>query len=183
VGQPTTSPYPLNVALQNCSNSIKIRHTQNAQDRLKQAHKVLGISNKLSDQLEEIFNRWSKVRISDLQVRKLIQIAMAPNKETLQNLQNGVETELSTCFVNMCDAVIEYNHTSPSQQEATTKGTLFGAYNAITGYFQNIRNYKDNEAKFKSIVLNGTAQTKAQKAFDLCTDFSKIGADALMILN
>ena len=32
--------------------------------------------------------------------------------------------------------------TSPSQQQATTRGTLFGAYNAVTGYFQNVRNYK-----------------------------------------
>jgi hypothetical protein len=36
----------LNAALSNCSNSIKIRHTQNAKERLEQAHKVMGIANK-----------------------------------------------------------------------------------------------------------------------------------------
>ena len=168
----------LSAALQNCSNSIKIRHTQNAQDRLKQAHKVLGLSNKLSAELEQIFNHWSKVRITDGEVKKLVQLAMVPNKEVLTNLQKGLQDELSTCFVNMCDAVMEYNFTSPTQQEPTTKATLFGAYNAITGYFQNVRNYKDDEAKFKSI-MGGTAQIKAQKAFDLCTSFSKDGAQVL----
>ena len=168
----------LNAALQNCSNSIKIRHTQNAQDRLKQAHRVMGISNKLSAEIEQIFNHWSKVRITDEEVKKLVQIAMAPNKETLTNLQKGLQDELSTCFLNQCENVYEYAFSSPTQQEATTKGTLFGAYNAVTGYFQNVRNYKDDEAKFKSI-MGGTAQIKAQKAFDLCTSFSVEGADAL----
>jgi hypothetical protein len=31
----------------------------------------------------------------------------------------------------------------------------------------------------KSIYLGGTAQARAQKAFDLCTDFAKSGAAAL----
>jgi len=168
----------LNAALQQCSNAIKIRHTSNAQDRLKQAHKVMGISNKLSAELEQIFNHWSKVRITDNEVKKLIELAMVPNKEVLTNLQKGLQDELSTCFVNMCDSVYEYALTSPTQQEQTTKSTLYGAYNAVTGYFQNVRNYKDDEAKFKSI-MGGTAQIKAQKAFDLCTEFAKDGADAL----
>ena len=168
----------LNAAMKNHSNSIKIRHTANAQDRLKLAHKVLGISNNLSTQLEEVFNRWAKVRITDAEVKKLVQIAMVPNKEVLSNIQKGMDDDLSTCFVNMCDAVFEYSQVSSSQQEQTTKGTLFGAYNAVTGYFQNVRNYKDDKAKFKSI-MNGTAQIKAQKAFDLCTSFAIKGAEAL----
>lgn len=64
-----------------------------------------------------------------------------------------------------------YNMTNPSQQVETTKGTVFGAYNAITGYFQNIRNYKDEESKLKSLLYGGTAQLRTQKAFQLCTDF------------
>jgi len=61
---------------------------------------------------------------------------------------------------------------APSQQIVTTAGTLFGAYNSVTGYFQNVRNYKDGEAKLKS-VIEGTAKQRAQTAFDLCTDFAK----------
>src|SRR3546814_5229170 len=61
---------------------------------------------------------------------------------------------------------------SDTQQMDTTKGTLFGAYNAVTGYYQNVRNYKNDEAKLQSIVLGGTAQLKSQKAFDLCTSFA-----------
>jgi phage/plasmid-like protein (TIGR03299 family) len=165
----------LNAALQNCSNCIKIRHTSSAQDRLKEAHKVMGISNMLSTQLEAIFNQWTKVRITDNEVKKLIQLAMVPNKEVLRNIQTGQLDELSTCFLNICDAAYEYALTSPTQQTATTKGTLFGAYNAVTGYFQNMRSYKTEEVKFKSI-MDGTGKQRVQTAFDLCTDFAKHGS-------
>jgi phage/plasmid-like protein (TIGR03299 family) len=168
----------LNAALRNHSNAIKIRHIASAVDRLKQAHQLLGITNLLANELEEVFNNWSKIRITDNAVKRLIQIAMAPNKEVLQNLQNGKLDELSTNYNNMVSSVMEYALTNPTQQEVTTKGTLFGAYNSITGYFQNVRNYKDDESKFKSIMY-GTGLQRSQTAFDLCKEFSKTGMGAL----
>ncbi|QEM07188.1 DUF945 domain-containing protein [Mucilaginibacter rubeus] len=162
----------LNAALSNHRNAIKIRHTASANDRLKQAHTLMGITNNLSNDLNDIFNHWSKVRITDKEVKKLIEMALAPNKETVQNLLNGKNEELSTVYTNMVDKAFEYAMTCPSQQMETTAGTVFGAYNAITGYFQNVRNYKDGEAKFKSII-EGNAKLKGQTAFDLCRNFSK----------
>jgi len=55
----------------------------------------------------------------------------------------------------------------------TTKGSLFAAYNAVTGYFQNVRTYKNEEAKLKSLLLGGTGQLRTQKAFNLCEDFAR----------
>ena len=40
----------LNAALCKKSNAIKIRHTANAKERLKEAHKLMGITNQLSSQ-------------------------------------------------------------------------------------------------------------------------------------
>ena len=164
----------LSAALSNCSNSIKIRHTQSAEDRLKEAHKVMGISNQLSAQMEDIFNHWAKVHITDGEVKKLIQLALVPNKEVLRNIQTGNLDDLSACFNNMCNTAYEYAMTSPTQQTDTARGTLFGAYNAITGYFQNVRRYKNDEAKFKSI-MDGTGKLRTQAAFDLCIDFVRHG--------
>lgn len=171
----------LNAAMHNRTNSIKIRHTANAKERLEQAHKVMGISNKLSEDLEGIFNQWAKVRITDREVKKLIQLAMIPNKEVLQNIQRGQTDELSTCFKNMVDNVYEYALTSPTQQTQTTKGTVFGAYNAVTGYFQNVRNYKDDEAKLKSLLFGGTGQQRTQAAFRLCEAFAYNGENSLVL--
>ena len=87
--------------------------------------------------------------------------------------------EISTVFKNTVEDAFAYAMISDTQQMDTTKGTLFGAYNAVTGYYQNVRNYKNDEAKLQSIVLGGTAQLKSQKAFDLCTEFALDGAEIL----
>ena len=164
--------------MRNHTTAIKIRHTASANDRLKQAHTLMGISHKMGEELEELFNHWSAIRITDKQVKKLIQVAMAPNKETITNLELGLLDKLSTNYTNIVDSVYEYALGSPTQQMDTTAGTVYGAYNAITGYFQNVRTYKDGEAKFKSI-MDGTAKQRGRAAFDLCRDFSRHGMDAL----
>jgi phage/plasmid-like protein (TIGR03299 family) len=167
----------LNASLKNMSNVVRIRHTSGAKQRLENAHKVMGLSNEFSNQLEAIFNDWAKVRVDDNEVKKLMQMALCPNKETLQHLKNGNEDEISTVFKNTVEDAFAYAMTSDSQQMETTKGTLFGAYNAVTGYYQNVRSYKDNEAKLQSIILGGTAQIKSQRAFELFTSFQKMGTD------
>lgn len=162
----------LNASLRNMSNVVRIRHTSGAKQRLEDAHKVMGLANTMSTELEGIFNQWAKVKINDSEVKKLIQLALCPNKETLKNLQNGNEDEISTIFKNTVDDAFAYAMISDTQQMDTTRGTLFGAYNAVTGYFQNVRTYRDDEAKLQSIVMGGTAQMKSQKAFELCSSFN-----------
>jgi phage/plasmid-like protein (TIGR03299 family) len=168
----------LNAALRNHTNCIKIRHTASATDKLKEAHKMLGISNQLSVELEAIYNRWSRLRITEAELKRLIQLAMSPNKETYEKLKTGREGELSSHFNNIVSSVFDYAMTSPTQQEATTKGTLFGAYNSVTGYFQNVRNFRDDESKFKSIMYGGGLQ-KGQTTFNLCDSFARHGSSSL----
>ena len=171
----------LNAALRTQTNTVRIRHTSNAKQRLEQAHKVMGISDILSTQLESIFNNWAKVRITDRELKKLIQSALVPNKEVLKTIQNGKDDELSTCFINMVDSAFEYAMSNPSQLMDTTNGTVFGAYNAVTGYFQNVRSYKDDEAKLTSLLMGGTGHLRTQSAFNLCQDFTSKGSDALIL--
>lgn len=167
----------LAAALQDMTNVVRIRHTVGAKQRLEQAHKVMGIANNLSVEMERIFNQWSKVRITDKHTKALIEMALASNKETLANLREGKEGELSTVFKNQCNDAFSYAMLNDTQQLETTKGTLFGAFNAVTGYFQNVRSYKTDEAKVNSILLGGTASIRTQKAFDLCSGFAQYGTD------
>jgi phage/plasmid-like protein (TIGR03299 family) len=171
----------LNIALQNCTNMVKIRHTPNVQDQLKEAHKVMGMVNTLTPLLEQAFNNWAKVKITDKQVYRLIQMAMAPDKETLHNIKEGKEELNSGKYNNMVLGAMGYAQVAESQQLDTTKGTLFGAFNAITGYFQNVRDYPTPEAKIDSVIYGGFAQKKAQATVQICTDFAKIGENALFM--
>lgn len=171
----------LNAALRSASNVVRIRHTAGAKERLEQAHKVMGLADTMSAQLEGIFNEWAEVKIQDNDVKKLIQFALCPNKETFDLLKKGAADELSSVYKNACKAAFEYAMADNTQLMPTTKGTLFGAYNAVTGYYQNVRSFKTGEDKVKSILLGGTAQIRGQKAFDLCIDFNNGGAAALLM--
>lgn len=169
----------LNAALRTQTNTIRIRHTSNAQTRLEQAHKIMGISNILSTQLEQIFNHWSTVRITDNAVKKLIALALAPRAEVIQHIKSDTTEALSSCFSNIVENAYQYAMSDETQLMKTTQGTLFGAYNAVTGYFQNVRTYKDPEAKLKSMLLGGNAQLRSQTAFTICQEFAEKGNDAL----
>jgi len=171
----------LNAAMRNMTNVIKIRHTSNATERLKLAHQVMGISNRFSDEIGQVYNSWCKKPITDPQLNKLIEFAMAPNNEVLGNVKDGKINALSTQFINIVEDVYEYALSNPTQQLPTTMGTVFGAYNAVTGYFQNVRKFSDDEAKVKSLLYGGTGQIRTQKAFDLCTDFVRYGADLFSV--
>lgn len=169
----------LNASLRSMSNVVRIKHTAGAKQRLEDAHKVMGLANTLSDQLECIFNEWTKVRVTDREVRKLIQLALCPNKETLDLIKKGADDDISTVFKNTIEDAFGYAMMSDTQQMETTKGTLYGAYNAVTGYYQNVCRYTSEEAKLKSIVIGGTAKDRTQKAFDLCTEIAQSGTDLL----
>lgn len=53
----------LNASLRNMSNVVRIKHTSGAKQRLDDAHKVMGLANRLSDEMEGIFNQWAKVYV------------------------------------------------------------------------------------------------------------------------
>ena len=91
----------------------------------------------------------------------------------LQNIQAGKDDELSICFKNMTDTAFEYAMTNETLQLETTKGSLFGSYNAVTGYFNNVRTDKNDEAKLKSLLFGGTGKLRTHKAFELCERFAK----------
>src|SRR5206468_3862656 len=111
------------------------------------------------------------VRISDKELLKLVQQVMAPSKEVLEKVLNDENIdEYSSRFLNTVERVCEYGFSNETQEMETPKGTLFGAYNAITGYFQNVTRYKNEEAKLKSILF-GNGDNKTQAAFNLCRAF------------
>ena len=143
----------------------------------------MGIADTMASNMQDIFNYWTRVSISDKNVKKLIQHALAPRNEVLKNLKEGKEEELSACFTNMVDSAFEYAMSHPTQQMETTRGTVFGAYNAVTGYFQNVRNYRDDQAKLTSILMGGTAQLRGQTAFNLCVDYTNKGLSSLELRN
>jgi len=171
----------LNVAMNNCSNIVRIRHTANVHEQLKEAPKVMGMVNTLSPLFEQCYNEWAHTKIKDEQVFRLIQQAMAPDKQTLDNILQGAAEKNSGKYKSLVYSIMGYATHADTQKLDTTKGTLFGAFNAVTGYFQNVKDYKTSGDKIDAIIHCGAAQKKIQAAFDLCMEYYKHGENALML--
>ena len=160
----------LNMALNNNSNAVYIKHTANAEMKLNEATHIIQISETTSELMKTVFNKWAKVRVTDKELKKLISLAMSPNKEVFKAIATDDKAfEFSQQFQNVCSNVFSYAMNSPTQQMETTEGTLFGAYNSITGYYQNVNSYKDSNSKLNSIMF-GTGLERTKRAFEICTE-------------
>jgi phage/plasmid-like protein (TIGR03299 family) len=153
----------LNAALRHNSNRVRIMHNSDVKSNLKEAHKVMGIVNKLSLELGEIYNRMAKTPVVDAQLKELI-VATFATKSQLEKLGNN--EEVGARFETLISDVYAYALGSDTQQMDTTRGTAFGFYNAITGYLQNVKPVYSRESQLNSI-MDGTAYAYGQKAFDL----------------
>jgi phage/plasmid-like protein (TIGR03299 family) len=146
----------LQAAVGTASDKFSIRHTKNYQDRLDIARRALTKAETNFSELEVLFNQMADKRMNDKRITEVICEAFG-----LKEQEDG---KLSTRSQNRLEAVLEYHEAGVGQ--ADIRGTNWGVYNAITGYQQNVQNYKDDEKHFTSLY-DGTGYAVRQKAFNL----------------
>lgn len=144
----------LTAAIKGAPNAYTIRHTISANSKIRLAEIALGIVSHQSEVLEDIFNMWSKVYLKDSEIDALI-------KDAFNIKEEG--KELSTRSQNLIDDVMDYHESGVGQEYI--RGTSWGVFNAISGYHQNVKNYKDDDRMFKSIYQS-TALNSVQKTFE-----------------
>jgi hypothetical protein len=86
------------------------------------------------------------------------------SKEEMKTLALTGDPKLSTRKINMVEGVVRYYH--EAQEIDPIRGTGYGVYNAVAGYFQNAKSFRNDEAKMKSIVLGGLSAQYSQRVFD-----------------
>lgn len=148
----------LTAALRGAKNKVTIRHTKNAEDRLKEAHKLLGLSNIYRTELQGALN------------------AMASKKLTTE-LANGllgsifdtyVDGKLVTMNKRIKETVMDiYESSVGGQDMKVCRGTVYGMYNAVTFFNDNVSKYKTEDSRMFSAHFGGAA-TIRQNAFKNC---------------
>jgi phage/plasmid-like protein (TIGR03299 family) len=142
----------LTAALKGLQNRVTIMHSSNAKQNLREASRVMGMATKYASILNENFNEMAKVKISDDNLRKFIETVMNPKKEAV------TEEEFSKQFTNKVDAIFDFAKSHHTQTTDATQGTVFGALNAISGYYGWLKNYDDNETRMRDIYFKGGAK-------------------------
>jgi phage/plasmid-like protein (TIGR03299 family) len=153
----------LNAAFNNNSNRVYIKHTQNVRERFAEAALVMGIHSEYLDKLEVAFNLLYDKQVSDRDMKAIVTKAFL-NEEEMKTLALTGNVDLSTRKTNMIDGVVQYYQMA--SEIDSIRGTGYGVYNAVAGYFQNVKNFKTDEIKMKSIVLGGLSAQYTQRVFD-----------------
>ncbi len=182
----------LSMAKATNETQVSIRHTKTASDKLAVAHRILGITNELADNLEAIFGQMSAKKVSDKQAEQYFEkLVLGETKENrtaawqkMNSLPSGALAQsgliitdrmptgkemkdiASTRAQNIIDGMNSFYHTHPTQKIGNMEGTAYGVYQAVTGYYQNVKNFKDAEAKMLTNML-GNNSRQMQVAFDL----------------
>lgn len=150
----------LNAALSKIDNKVSIMHFKNAKEKLAAASKVMGMAHAYQKELDSIFNQMAKVRITDKKLRAYIEKCLKPSAEQIS------KEEYTKQFTATVDSVMEFAHSHYTQTTEAATGTVWGAYNALSGYFCHLKNYKTQEDKMKSLYFKRSAR-KIEGAFEL----------------
>lgn len=154
----------LNFALAGLQNKVSILHFKNANEKLETAAKIMGMSSKIMAELDPIFNRMAEVKITDTKLRAYIELVMKPAKETIN--KDTLEVEYSTKFIKTIDEIMEFAASNETQTTKAAKGTVWGAYNSISGYLGNVKSYDTQEEKFKDLYFKNGAK-RVENAFKI----------------
>jgi phage/plasmid-like protein (TIGR03299 family) len=152
----------LQAALKGLTNKVYIEHRVGAKERLSEAYKVMGIASKYMTEVDTIFNQMAQTKISDTELQKYITDVMMPEYKVMKSQEE--DEKISTRFKNQVISIYEFALSHPTQQTEATRGTLWGAYNSISGYYNYIQKYKNDEQKFTSQMF-GNGNNKIQKGF------------------
>jgi phage/plasmid-like protein (TIGR03299 family) len=155
----------LRMALNNKTGEVNIRHTAGAGFELRQAAYLMGIVANKSDEMERNFLRFSKMKCDDNLMMNLLEEVFKPTNTQMIDASKWVSRR--------ADEVINYHHTAETQRTKETSGTLYGMVNAVSGFYQNVHNFKTNEAKLNSII-NGRANTYSLRAYDKAVELADI---------
>lgn len=137
------------------------RHTKSVNNKLNYLKATMALVEKQSSTQKEIFEHWNTITIGQDILTELAIKAFNLSYDS-DKLAKG-EKELTTRSTNILNDILEYHEGGVGQERI--RGTKWGAYNAISGYIQNVKKYSSNESAFTSII-EGAAATSRQKAFN-----------------
>lgn len=172
----------LTAAIKTSTNYISFRHTASVHSNIQTAHEILGICDTRRKDLEDAYNILANIKVTDEEVMAYIAqntLSVGENNNLLDSghsykelcyRNNGAyeDSGISMRKLNVISNTWDYYNSGIGQKEI--QGTAWGAVNAITGYYSNIDNAKDDK-RFDSLVF-GDKSRKIQSAFAMAEEIN-----------
>lgn len=164
----------LNFALAHNAGKISLRHTSGINGRLDLtkkenelfAYRTLNMYNIYKNSLEQEFEHLRNIRLSEKDLDNILAEVLLSDTNVKLYKESGINhPDISTVGRNQFFAVKEAMEKGVGQDYGE-RGTAMWAINGLTTYYQNVKRFRDDEAKFSNI-MQGTAALKVQKLHDL----------------
>lgn len=145
----------LNMALSGIDTEVAIRHTTNAQAMLHEAHKVLGMAADVSTRLEPVFKAMAVRKITGEQLLDYVKTLVPIEKDAKRTgRKEAIRSEILR--LHEAGAGAEFS-----------RGTLWGAYNAVTEYVDHVYSGKSNDSQRLNTIWFGSGEQMKVDAFSL----------------
>lgn len=138
----------LTAAMREKGRGISIRHSAQMHDKLKMATELLGIANKRFLEMEQSFNAMAKVQMTEKDVRDFLMAvfdatpAVAMDKQHIDQ-EDDVRDEGKGKNARAILQCLELHESGMGSE--MTRGTLWGAVNAVTEWTSHHRTYKERD--------------------------------------
>ena len=176
----------LNTARQASDAHIRLRHTKSVKDKLDRGREILRIACQQATDIQQVYASLYGIKMSDdavieylmklnltdeelynvLEYDKLRGYDRILNKEHYMLEQVGIGTRKANVISDMFD----YYKNGIGQKEIA--GNAWGAYNAVTGYYSNVKNFTEPTKRMDSLLYGG-ANTNMLAAFNMAIDLAE----------
>jgi phage/plasmid-like protein (TIGR03299 family) len=163
----------LSAAINGKGMKLRIKHTKDVRAHLAIAQKVISMTSDRVKDAEEAFNLMAKKSLSDIAMKQYIEYVVNPKlrlqEVSLNDAQQAMDELVSGKTQLTIDSIYQYAFEGPGQNIESTRGTVWGAYNAITGFYNNVKSYKTQNQRMNTLYF-GQIQKINQRAFDLAME-------------
>ena len=132
----------LTAALREGGKAVSIRHSALMHDRLAVASNLLGIANKNFQQMEESFNAFQRHQMNDAEIKNYLlrcfNIAPVKGDQQFKDQESDVKKE-----ARAIGQILDLHEGGKGSDMA--RGTLWGAFNAVTEWTNHYRTYKEHD--------------------------------------
>jgi phage/plasmid-like protein (TIGR03299 family) len=175
----------LNSSIEESSSHIRIKHTKTAKDRLDFGAEMLKIAIEYAKSSQLLYESLLTIKMTDDQVRDYIarlqlnsnqynaltecnkdyNIRKLFDKDYITLQRNEISTQKS----NTINTIFDYYKNGIAQEPIV--GSAWGAYNAITGYYSNIKN-QEGEKRMNNLIF-GNDRLATSKALNLVMQYKE----------
>jgi phage/plasmid-like protein (TIGR03299 family) len=156
----------LTAAMRESGRSISIRHSQLMHEKIRMATEMLGVANKRFIEMEQSFNEMLKVKMTEQDVKKYLMSVFDIQEPKTEDDRKSKDARA----VIQC---LELHETGKGSE--MTRGTLWGAMNAVTEWTSHHRTYKERAGGNTRVdnkgnsILFGNSSALTERAVAMAT--------------